>query len=101
MYPFPKQYAQWKDGCYINEPKVLHEGCKLTNINWSVHIPKAKQVAVVADGEWHHFENKGGPEFEGKCSLDHLRGKNKKVTLNGNFGTDESKFTTLLEYHIA
>ena len=102
VYSFPKQYAQWKDGCYLHEPLVLNEHSKLTNIKWSVMVPRAKQVAIVADGEWYHLESKGGPNFEGKCSLDHLRGKNAKVTLNAMFeSSEENKFSTLLEYHIA
>ncbi|KAK3095837.1 hypothetical protein FSP39_019792 [Pinctada imbricata] len=102
VYPFPKQYAQWKDGCYLYEPLVVNEHTKLTNIKWHVHVPRAKQVAVVADGsEWFHLESKGGPVYQGSCSLDHLRGKDKKVTLNANFDTaEENKFSTLLEYHI-
>jgi len=100
VYPFPKQYAQWKEGCYIKEPVVLNSHSKLTNIKWKVKIPNAKNVAVVADGEWHHFDNKGDSNWEAGFSLDKLRGKDAKVTLNANFGDDESKYSTLLEYKI-
>ena len=103
VYPFPKQFAQWKDGCYLHEPMVLNEHSKLTNIKFYVMVPKAKKVAVVAQGEeWFPLEHKGGPTYEGKCSLDHLRGKDAKVTLCACFdASDENKFSTLLEYHIA
>lgn len=99
VYPFPKQYAQWKDGCFLTEPLVLHSNSKLTNINWQVYVPKANAVAVVADGEWFHFENRGGPVWTAKFSLDKYRNKNTKVTLSANFqGAEESKYSTLLEY---
>jgi len=102
VYPFPKQYAQWKDGCYLFEPLVLHSNSKLTNINWHVNVPHANAVAVVADGEWFQFESRGGPVWMAKFSLDKFRGKNTKVTLSANFqGAEESKFSTLLEYMLA
>jgi len=99
VYKFPKQYAQWKDGCFLYEPQILHSNSKLTNINWHVSVPRAKAVAIVADGEWFQFENHGGSNWKAKFSLDKYRGKNTKVTLSANFeGADESKFSTLLEY---
>lgn len=100
VYPYPKQYAQWKDGCFIEEPRILAKDSRLRDIKWKVHVPRAKSVALVADGEWHHFENKGGHVFEAKITLSDLRGKDAKITLNANFDTDESKFTTLLEYKL-
>ncbi|KAK3589728.1 hypothetical protein CHS0354_021045 [Potamilus streckersoni] len=99
VFPFPKQYAQWKDGCYLHEPLVLHTDGKLTNIQWKVIVPNAKAVAVVADGDWQHFEKKGN-HWEANFSLDHLRGKKAKITLNACLGDDDTKFSTLLEYHI-
>ena len=99
VFPFPKQYAQWKDGCFLHEPLCLHKDSKLTNIKWKVNIPNAKAVAVVVDGDWHHFEKKGN-HWEGCFSLDQYRGKDKKVTVNANVGPDETKFATYLEYTI-
>lgn len=99
VYPFPKQFAQWKDGCYLHEPLVLHLNSKLTNINWYVNVPHANAVAVVVDDEWHHFENKGGPVWKAVFSLDKHRKKGTKITMSANFqGAEENKFSTLLEY---
>lgn len=99
VYPFPKQYAQWKDGCYLYEPLVLNSHSSLVHVNWKVSMPKGcNAVAVVADGEWHHFTQKGD-NWEASFNLDKIRGKeNAKVTLNANFGEDKTKFSTLLEY---
>ncbi|XP_060078585.1 uncharacterized protein LOC132558077 [Ylistrum balloti] len=100
VYPYPKQYAQWKEGCFLYKPLILHNDSKLTNIQWSVQVPHAKGVAVVADGEWFHFENRGGPIWDATFSLDNLRGKNAKITLNANLSDDETKYCTLLEYKL-
>jgi len=99
VFPFPKQYAQWKDGCYLHEPLVLHSQAPLRNVFWKVIIPGANAVAIVAGGEWFHLEKKGN-HFEGKSDLDQFRGKDTKVTMNANVGADESKYSTMLEYRI-
>jgi len=98
-YPYPKQYAQWKEGCYLFEPLVLNKDMSLANVNWKVGIPNANAVAVVADGEWFHLDKKG-KNFEGKADLNKFKGKDTKVTVNANLGPDDSKYSTLLEYRI-
>ncbi|GAB1603989.1 hypothetical protein Ahia01_000680200 [Argonauta hians] len=99
-YAFPKQYAQWKDGCYLYEPLVLHSGSSLAKVNFKCRIPKANAVAVVAEGEWVHLTKDANENWEGKVPLTQHRGKGVKVTLNANFGPDETKYSTLLEYHV-
>ncbi|KAI8777351.1 kyphoscoliosis peptidase [Biomphalaria glabrata] len=98
-YPFPKQYAQWKDGCYLYSPLVLNAKTSLAKVDFKVFIPNAKAVAVVAAGEWFHLTKKGD-NWEGTAALSKHRGKDVKVTLNANYGADESKYATLLEYII-
>lgn len=99
VHTFPKQYAQWKDGCYLYSPLVLNAKTSLAKIDFKVFVPNAKAVAVVCDGEWFHL-TKAGDNWECKCDLHKHRGKNVKVTLNANYGGDESKYATLLEYVI-
>lgn len=98
-YTFPKQYAQWKDGCFLYSPTVLNAKTSLANVLFKVYVPNAKAMAVVCDGEWIHL-SKEGDNFEGKAGLSKHRGKGVKVTLNANYGGDESKYSTLLEYII-
>ncbi|XP_005089662.1 uncharacterized protein LOC101849508 [Aplysia californica] len=98
-YPFPKQYAQWKDGCYLYSPIVLNAKTSLAKVDFKVFVPNAKAVAVVAAGEWFHLAKKGD-NWEGQASLSKHRGKDVKVTLNSNYGGDETKYATLLEYII-
>jgi hypothetical protein len=98
-YPFPKQYAQWKDGCYLFTPLVLNAKTSLAKVDFKVYVPNAKAVAVVAAGEWVHLTKKGD-NWEGTAALSKHRGKDVKVTLNANYGPDETKYATLLEYII-
>lgn len=98
-YTYPKQYAQWKDGCYLYTPIILNSKTSLANVAWKVYIPNAKAVAVVAAGEWFHMTKKGD-NWEGSASLSKHRGKDVKVTVNCCYGEDETKYSTLLEYKI-
>lgn len=96
---FPKQFAQWKEGCFIDEPVALGPQSKLKDCHFRAHIPNAKSVAVVADAEWSHLHLNNDGLWEGTVCLDQHKGKDTKVTLNANYGAD-NKFSTLLEYRI-
>lgn len=98
-YNYPKQYAQWKDGCYLYSPIILNAKTSLAKVEFKVFVPNAKALAVVCDGEWIHLAKKG-ENWEGNASLSKHRGSGKKVTINANFGADETKYATLLEYII-
>jgi len=98
-YNYPKQYAQWKDGCFLYSPVILNAKTSLANVVFKVFVPSANAVAVVADGEWYHLAKKG-ENWEGNAGLSKHRGSGIKVTLNANFGPDETKYATLLEYII-
>merc|ERR1712243_182147 len=99
VFPFPKQYAQWKDGCFLHEPLVLHKEANLRSVFWKAIIPNAKAVAVVVGEEWFQLDKKGN-HWENTLNLEQFKGSDKKITLNANTGPDESKFATLLEYHL-
>jgi len=98
-YSYPKQYAQWKDGCYLYSPLVLNAKSSLTKVHFKVFVPNAKAVAIVCAGEWYHMTRKG-ENWEVEADLHKHRGKDVKVTVNANFGEDETKYATLLEYMI-
>jgi hypothetical protein len=60
-----------------------------------------QKVYIHAKSEYVQFQHRGGPVWQAKLSLDQFRGKNTKVTLTANLeGGEESKYATLLEYHI-
>ena len=96
---YPKQYAQWKEGCFMDEPISFGPTTNLKNCPFRAHIPNAKSAAVVADTEWTHLHLNNEGLWEGTVSLDQYQGKDTKVTLNVNYGVD-NKFATLLEYRI-
>lgn len=100
-YPFPKQYAQWKEGCYMENPFILHPDSKEDEVLFRVHVPKAAAVAVVAGDEWTHLSSPQSSMWEGRVKLGGLCGKDVKVTLNANYGgEDVTSYATLLEYRI-
>ena len=96
---YPKQFAQWKEGCFIDEPVSLGPNSKLKDCHFRVHIPNAKSAAVVAESEWTHLHMNNDGLWEGSVSLEKYGGKDAKVTLNVNYGAD-NKFSTLLEYRV-
>ncbi|KAK3095952.1 hypothetical protein FSP39_021272 [Pinctada imbricata] len=92
--PYPKQYAQWKEGCYLYEPLTLeNSNC---SAGFKAFIPRAKSVAVTVNETWTQLSNKGGDTWEGNVAI----AANARVTLNANYGGDESKYSTLLEYNL-
>ena len=101
VIPFPKQYAQWKEGCSMEGPMILHpDTCKGGEALFRVHIPKAAAVAIVAGDEWTHLTSPQPGMWEGKVPLGHHFGKNCTVTLNANYGGDPTSYATLLQYTV-
>lgn len=96
---YPKQFAQWKEGCYMVSPRNIDPNTSLANTKFEVFIPNAKSAAVVADGNWTHLDQNAAGMWEGCVNLDAYRFKDAKVTLNANYG-DDNKFSTLLEYKV-
>lgn len=98
--PFPKQYAQWKEGCYMWEPLTLHKDVSGPTVNFKIGIPKAEAVAVVAGDDWVHLQSTQSGVWEGRVPLEKHYGRKVKVTVNANYGGDRTNYATLLEYNI-
>ncbi|KAK3757666.1 hypothetical protein RRG08_000177 [Elysia crispata] len=109
VFPFPKQYAQWKEGCFMYEPGLIptNRGPHAAQanlatlppqVNFRVSIPKAQAVAVVAGQNWTHLDRVQGDEWAKIVDVAGLYGQGVKVTLNANFGGDKTSYSTLLEY---
>lgn len=109
VFPFPKQYAQWKEGCFMYEPGLIptNRGPHASQanlaslpqqVNFRVSIPKAQAVAVVAGQNWTHLDRVQGNEWAKVVDVAGLYGQGVKVTLNANFGGDKTSYSTLLEY---
>lgn len=95
---YPKQFAQWKEGCYIIEPLSLSMGSGLSNVRFEAYLPNVRSVAVVVDGNWTHLNRNDQGLWEGRVGLE-TYAKDTKVTLNANYG-DDMTFSTLLEYKL-
>lgn len=52
--PFPKQYGQWKEGCYLHTP--LNGILNRISHKFLVSVPKAHSVAIVAGEDWNQLE---------------------------------------------
>ncbi|KAL8571549.1 hypothetical protein ACOMHN_055668 [Nucella lapillus] len=100
VYAYPKQFAPWRNGCFLHNPLIMNSSTKLHNVCFKVSVPNATNVAVVAKEDWTHLKKGPGNIWEGCVSLDQHRNKNVKVTLNASFDEEESKFSTLLEYFV-
>ncbi|XP_052771924.1 uncharacterized protein LOC128211311 [Mya arenaria] len=99
VVPFPKQYAQWKEGCCMESPISLHQGCG-DEVVFCMFVPKASAVAVVAGDEWTHLQSPQTGMWEGRVKMGHLYGRGAKATLNANYGGDPTSYATLLEYNV-
>lgn len=40
VYPFSRQYALWKKGCYIWEPLVVHKEIRKPTVNFHLKSPR-------------------------------------------------------------
>ncbi|KAK3094774.1 hypothetical protein FSP39_006071 [Pinctada imbricata] len=98
--PYPKQYAQWKEGCYMWSPLCIHKSLGQPKVNFKVSIPKAEAVAVVTDSEWTHLQSVQPGIWTGEVEVGKYFDRGCKVTLNANYGGDRTNYATLLEYNI-
>ncbi|XP_076461449.1 uncharacterized protein LOC143293941 [Babylonia areolata] len=111
VFPFPKQFAQWKEGCFMAEPMAIvttHgpfasqvEKERLPDtITFCVDIPGAKKVATVLDQEWTALEQGSDKRWSGKVKVGQHYGTSTRLTLNANYGADKTNYATLLEYFL-
>jgi len=100
---YPKQYGQWKEGCYLYFPQ---EGTISRSVGpqvpFKVAVSKANSVAVVIGEEWTQLDQKAGVEspWEGVIPLAVHWGKESKLAVCANYGSVKASYSTLLEYNI-
>ncbi|ESO06527.1 hypothetical protein HELRODRAFT_188380 [Helobdella robusta] len=95
---YPKQYGQWKEGCYLLAPL---DGVLARNLQrFSVEVPKANSVAVVVGDDWIQLEQKSGGLWQGEVDLGKSKGQDLKVALCANFGNVKASYSTLLEFSL-
>lgn len=97
---FPRQFAQWRDGCALYEPFSLAGDRGKGDVPIRVRIPEALAAAVTIGEEWTHLEPTDDGIWHGIISdIDRFKGKSLCAVLNANFDPDdESRYSSLLEY---
>ena len=106
LVPFPKQYGQWKEGCFLHEPldgqlspNRQNKGSASTYqaIYWKLEVSKANSVAVVIGEDWTQLEKKGNV-WESEVNMEKNWGQETKAAICANYGTVKASYSTLLEY---
>lgn len=97
VQPFPKQYPQWKDGCYLFEPYSIPKGTR-EPVGFKVYVPKAKDVQVKVGNDWNPLEQTEPGTFEGTVDLSTNYPPNTLVKLNVKYMGNN--YNTLLEYKL-
>lgn len=98
--PYPRQFADWKQGCHLYEPLTIDKSANLEKVKFKVKVPGAKKVAVKAGEEWTRLEEDGG-KWKGVVRLrEHFEKKeNVLISLNANMGgPDGNSYATLLQF---
>ena len=109
LSPFPKQYGQWKEGCFLHEPLEGHltanrpskgSAQSFQYVYYKVDVPKAKSVAVVVGEDWTQLEQKSSESWEGEVFMEKHWGHENKAALCANYGNVKASYSTLLEYSL-
>ena len=109
LIAFPKQYGQWKEGCYLFEPldgqltpnrPTKGSASTYQNIYFKISVPQAKEVAVVIGEDWTHLNQKQPGVYEGEVDMEKHWGKETKGAVCANYGNVKASYSTLLEYSI-
>uniref|UniRef100_A0A0B7AIW3 KY-like immunoglobulin-like domain-containing protein n=1 Tax=Arion vulgaris TaxID=1028688 RepID=A0A0B7AIW3_9EUPU len=97
---FPKQFAQWKDGCVLLEPFSLAGDTSKGDVMFRVVIPNAHAVAVTIGDDWTHLKPGDNGIWTGRVTgIEKYKGKGLYAVLNANFREDdETKYSSLLQY---
>jgi len=100
---FPKQYGQWKEGCFLNYPQegvINRSQYPDPEIPVRVTVPNANSVAIVIGEEWTQLDQKEGPKsaWEGSVPVAQHWGQESKMSLCANYGEVKASYSTLLEY---
>ncbi|KAL8611147.1 hypothetical protein ACOMHN_064437 [Nucella lapillus] len=104
--PFPAQFAQWKDGCYLFKPFILKN---VDSTTIKAIVPGAKAVALCINEEWFPLQQRQREDGEKKdahipwsanlSDLLKFKGKAEKAVLTAHYpDDDETKYTSLLSY---
>ncbi|CAH1783747.1 unnamed protein product, partial [Owenia fusiformis] len=107
LVAYPKQYAQWKEGCYLSEPTdgqldpnrpTRGSATSQQFIYFKIEVPKASAVAVVVGEDWTQLDQKQPNVWEGQVTMDKHWGVENRAAVCANYGSFKASYSTLLEY---
>lgn len=93
--PYPKQFSQWKTGCYLYQPTEGRlEG---DSVKFRLVIDGASEVAVVIGNDWTQL-TRNDNIWEGEADLAKHGGNQNKCVICANMDDNKATYSTLLEY---
>ena len=105
VQPFPKQYSQFKESCFLYEPLKahLHQPQDGTTVHFKLDVPRAQEVAVVVDGSWSYLKKAAEEDdapWQGEVDLTKYWGKGVKLVVCANYDKSQTTYNTLLDYTV-
>ncbi len=104
--PFPKQYSQFKDSCFLHEPLDgplgPPGGDRSQPVHLKIDVPQAQEVAAVVQGRWTHFRctDDATSTWEADVNAEKFWGKNVTLVVCANYDNSQTSFNTLLDYTV-
>jgi len=101
---FPVQYAQWKDGCYLDGPldgKLTQPSSKENHVSFKLKVPHAVGVVVIvgpAGSEWILLKKNEEDMWEGEVDMAKVWETNARVAVSATYQGSADTYSTLLEY---
>ena len=101
---FPVQYAQWKDGCYLDGPldgKLIQPSSKKNLVSFKLRVPRAAGVAVIVGpvgSEWILLKKNDNDMWEGDVDMAKVWQTNTRVAVSATYEGSADTYSTLLEY---
>ena len=112
--PFPKQFAPWREGCYLYEPLdgLIARPASGEKLQFALEVPRASKVVVIAGDDWTQLQQLSAAEaaanplrataWLGAVALDKAFDKKiGKLCVVANFDVEKPAYRTLLEYSLA
>ncbi len=95
---FPRQYASWRDGCFLLEPVDGQLVRSNEPVQFKLIAPMAASLAVVIGAEWIMLNREEDGTWSGNVPLDQYWNSKTKVSLCAAYDSNSDSYSTLLEY---
>lgn len=107
LAPFPKQYAPWKDGCYLFEPLDGHlqpnrpiqgSASSYQHVYFRMEVPQASSVMIVVGDDWNPLTQEQPGLWSGEVLMTNYWDKARKVTVCASYTDPAESYSSVLEY---